>query len=274
MVKTNFVRVATEGATTDGRNIERTWLEDMAANYNPATYTARINMEHIKGFSPDAPFNAYGSVLALKAEEFDLAIDGKTERRLGLYAQLDANDNLVAAVKAGQKIFTSIEITPDFAGTKKFGLVGLAVTDTPASLGCEALKFSALKPVFDAHKASPENMFSEAVAVNIQLDEPKADPLSKLADMFTVLLNKVSTPQPAATVSAPLPAPGSAEYNAIIAEFGEFGATYKEDRKSFASLRSDFDALKASLSQTERPNTFRTDPVTGAGSANTIVTNC
>lgn len=272
MVKTNFVRVATEGATTDGRNIDRSWLEEMAANYNPATYTARINMEHIKGFSPDAPFNAYGSVLALKAEEFDLAIDGKAERRLGLYAQLDANDNLVAAVKNGQKIFTSMEITPDFAGTKKFGLVGLAVTDTPASLGCEALKFSVLKPVFDAHKASPENMFSEAIAVNIKLDEPKTDPLSKVADLFTALLNKVAAHQPAETTKEQTHTPTSAEFTAVAK--AAFMTAFKEHGEGVAALRSDFDALKASLSQTEKPNTFRTDPITGAGSANTIVTNC
>jgi hypothetical protein len=42
-------RVATEGATTDGRTITRAWLSQMAKNYNPATYGARVNMEHIRG---------------------------------------------------------------------------------------------------------------------------------------------------------------------------------------------------------------------------------
>jgi len=49
MAKTNFFRVAVEGATVDGRVIERAWLEEMAASYAPATYTARINCEHIAG---------------------------------------------------------------------------------------------------------------------------------------------------------------------------------------------------------------------------------
>lgn len=40
--------VATEGATTDGRTINRTWIEQMAKNYNPKTYGARINLEHYK----------------------------------------------------------------------------------------------------------------------------------------------------------------------------------------------------------------------------------
>ncbi|MGK3472581.1 GPO family capsid scaffolding protein, partial [Klebsiella pneumoniae] len=42
-------RIGVEGATTDGRNIERAWLEQMAASYDPQVYTALINLEHIKG---------------------------------------------------------------------------------------------------------------------------------------------------------------------------------------------------------------------------------
>ena len=29
-----FFRVATEGATTDGREIQRSWIEQMAKNFN------------------------------------------------------------------------------------------------------------------------------------------------------------------------------------------------------------------------------------------------
>ena len=49
MPKSRFFRVAVEGATTDGRTIEANWLEEMAASYNPATYAARVNLEHIRG---------------------------------------------------------------------------------------------------------------------------------------------------------------------------------------------------------------------------------
>lgn len=39
--------------------------------------------------------------------------------------------------KAAQKVYTSMEIQPNFANTGKCYLVGLAVTDDPASLGTE-----------------------------------------------------------------------------------------------------------------------------------------
>ena len=46
--KSKFFRIATEGATTDGRVISRAWIEQMARNYDPKKYGARINLEHLK----------------------------------------------------------------------------------------------------------------------------------------------------------------------------------------------------------------------------------
>lgn len=59
-VKAKRFRIGVEGATTDGREIQREWLEQMAASYNPAVYTALINLEHIKSYLPDSTFNRYG----------------------------------------------------------------------------------------------------------------------------------------------------------------------------------------------------------------------
>ena len=61
-VKAKRFRIGVEGATTDGRNIERAWLEQMAASYDPQVYTALINLEHIKGYTPDSPFRRFGTV--------------------------------------------------------------------------------------------------------------------------------------------------------------------------------------------------------------------
>lgn len=157
--KTKFFRIAKEGATTDGRVIERDWLEQMAANYDPVnTYGARINLEHFRGVVPDSPFKAYGDVLALETRKEP---DGK----LGLYAQIKPTTDLVAMTKAGQKVYTSCEINPSFADTGEAYLVGLAVTDNPASLGTEMLTFAAKNP--DASplakkKQDPANLFSAA----------------------------------------------------------------------------------------------------------------
>ncbi len=66
-VKAKRFRIGVEGATTDGREIQREWLEQMAASYNPAVYTALINLEHIKSYLPDSTFNRYGKVTAQRA---------------------------------------------------------------------------------------------------------------------------------------------------------------------------------------------------------------
>jgi hypothetical protein len=42
-----------------------------------------------------------------------------------------------------EKIYSSIELHPQFALNGKAYVVGLAMTDTPASLGTERLKFAA-----------------------------------------------------------------------------------------------------------------------------------
>lgn len=156
--KTKFFRIAKEGATTDGRTIEREWLVEMAANYDPVNvYGARINLEHFRGVIPDSPFKAYGDVLALETRE---EADGK----LGLYAQIKPTPELVAMTKAGQKVYTSCEINPKFADTGEAYLVGLAVTDNPASLGTEMLAFAAQQSSnpLAKKKQDPANLFSAA----------------------------------------------------------------------------------------------------------------
>ncbi len=170
--RSKWTRIAVEGATTDGRTIERSWLEDIAAQYNPATYGARINCEHIKGIAPESPFGAYGDVLAVKAEEVE--IDGK--QKLALYAQLAPNEALLALNKKGQKIYTSIEVQPKFADTGKAYLIGLAITDSPASLGTEALEFSAKHGTLANRKQHPDNLFTAAEEVELEFDELTEQP--------------------------------------------------------------------------------------------------
>ncbi|WP_438767878.1 GPO family capsid scaffolding protein [Kushneria sp. TE3] len=166
-------RIATEGATTDGRKIERKWLEQMAANFNPEKYGCRINLEHIKGILPDSPFKAYGDVVGLKTEESD---DGK----LQLFADLDPTDELKAMNKQRQKVYTSMEVDPDFSDTGEAYLMGLAVTDSPASLGTQMLQFSAgagKDSPLTGRKRRPENLFSEAVEVDFTtgIDDPEPE---------------------------------------------------------------------------------------------------
>lgn len=125
---TEFVRVAVSGRTVDGRRIEASDLKSMAKNYNPELYTAQIWREHERYYPP------LGQVTALKAVDKN----GKTE----LFAQLAPSYEMIAMNKQGRGLFTSIEITPDFAETGEAYLTGLAVTDSPASTGTTQLAFS------------------------------------------------------------------------------------------------------------------------------------
>jgi Phage capsid scaffolding protein (GPO) serine peptidase len=107
----------------------------MGSSYSLEKYGARINLEHFSGWSPEPPFNAYGDIIKVEAVQED----GKWS----LYNTISALPNFVAMNKDGQKIYPSIEFYRNFAGTGIAYQVGLGLTDTPASLGTEPIKFSA-----------------------------------------------------------------------------------------------------------------------------------
>lgn len=190
--KAKRFRIGVEGATTDGREIQRDWLVQMAASYNPAVYTAQINLEHIKSYLPDSTFNRYGTVTALVAEEIK---EGALAGKMALYADVAPTDALVALVKKGQKLFTSMEVSPQFADTGKAYLVGLAATDDPASLGTEMLTFSASathNPLAN-RKLNPENLFSAAAETVIELDETQEDKPSLFSRVTALFAKKEQT---------------------------------------------------------------------------------
>lgn len=186
-VKAKRFCIGVEGATTDGREIQREWLVQMAASYNPAVYTALINLEHLKSYAPDSTFNRYGRVTGLAAEEIK---DGPLAGKMALYADIEPTDALVELVKKGQKLFTSMEVSTKFADTGKAYLVGLGATDDPASLGTEMLAFSASashNPLAN-RKQNPENLFTAAAETVIELEETqdeKPNLFSRVAAMFT-----------------------------------------------------------------------------------------
>jgi hypothetical protein len=280
-----FFRVAQEGQTTDGRVIERKWLHQIAETYDPKKYGARINIEHMRGLLPDSPFKAYGDVLAVKVED---NADGKAE----LFAQLDPTPELIAFNKARQKVYTSIEIDPDFAGTGKCGLVGLAVTDSPASLGtdylvfCAGIKDPASSPL--AHKKQkPANLFTSAELVALDFSDG-ADPaeqdestktfLGNLGKLFSFLNGQqqpATKPEPAPILPA-----GMNDFAADLRKNLETFATAKDaeikavcnelaEFKKNAVSREDFDALRKELDITDRNHSQRPTATGGAGEVET-----
>jgi hypothetical protein len=273
MAKSKFFRVAVEGPTVDGRVIERALLEQAAASYAPATYTARINCEHIAGYSPDKPFNAYGTVLSLRTEEVELTINGAPKKLLSLVAEIEANDQLVALNKAGQKLYTSCELHPNFAGEGKGYLVGLAITDTPASLGTEPLKFAV---------QSRPNFFTSAYETALEI-EPSLDGAtiaeatkSGFLAAFSTLFKSDKPKEPATPPPAPAPAndnaPDIERFAAVMGE--QVAAAVKPSNDAVAALGARFDKLEAQLTSTEQPQNFRRDPATGGGGDAALLTDC
>lgn len=286
--RSKFFRVAVEGDTTDGRVIERGWIQQMAASYNADLYGARINLEHIRGILPDSPFKAYGDVLAVKADEVE--IDGK--KKLALYAQLEPTDALVSMVNNDkQKIYTSIEVSPNFAKTGGAYLMGLAVTDSPASLGTEKLSFAAKHPdakLFDDRKLHADNLFTAASQAAIELEEvgaESADPSSKLLSGLAALIERFTgkpNPDPApAPVPAPHDAGPSAHVFAGVAEaLTGIADSIKAQGEQFTALRRDVDesraefkALEQKLASTTSP-TQHSRPVVSGRTDNAAVTDC
>ncbi|CAI1906285.1 GPO family capsid scaffolding protein [Serratia proteamaculans] len=154
---TNWICVCAEGKTVDGRDIKREWITDAAELYDPHLYTALLWPEHSRNYGNR------GRVLELMCQEDDEGV-------MRLYAKLCPNLSLMQANVDGQLLFCSAEFTPDgnFRGTGKSYLEGLGVTDEPASVYTERMRFSkrsknkiygALKPlVFDEVKEIKEEV--------------------------------------------------------------------------------------------------------------------
>ncbi|MGL1932190.1 MAG: GPO family capsid scaffolding protein [Desulfotalea sp.] len=128
---TDWKCVATSGNTTDGRFIKKEWLEEMAESYDPKTYRARLWVEHMR-------YSAYGSVAELKAES--------SGDEVKLFAKISPSRALLQLNAVWEEKLTfSIEPIEDFAKTGKTYLGGLGMTDDPASLGTDEMRFSKLK---------------------------------------------------------------------------------------------------------------------------------
>lgn len=275
-IKAKRFRIAVEGATTDGRVISRDWISQMAKNYSPEMYGARINMEHIRGYAADSTFRRFGDVTAVEAEEIG---DGPLKGKLALFGWIDPTPELVELTKARQKIYTSIEVNPEFADTGEAYLVGLAVTDDPASLGTEILSFSATAKVnpLASRKQDKDNLFTAAEETVIEFEEvaePSPSLLARISAMFSA--KKKTDGEQFADVGAAVTAVAeqvqlNAESQAqeLSALEQSVGARLEAIEQQAGEDRAAFAALQGQLSQTDRSFTRRpaatgSDPKSGA----------
>lgn len=267
--KSKLFRAFVEGSTiSDGRVISAAMIDEIVETHNPEVYSPRINVEHLAGFSPEPPFNGYGDVVAVEARDDEFTIAGKTEKRRALYCQVDANDQLVGLVAKNQKPYPSVELTDSYAGSGKVGLIGLAFTDTPASIGTQALKFS---------RSTPGSYFAPgADAVTIEFEEAPASETGKVASavasFFSALTAKFTPTEPEPKEE---PKPKAANDNSFdvaaftselqIAVAGSIAAALKPVTDAHALLQGEFATLKGKLGTTEEPRFSRQPAPGGAG---------
>lgn len=249
--KSKWFRIAVAGDTTDGREIEANWIIQMAQNYNPETYGARINVEHLRSVYPGGAFGAYGDVLALKTEK--VTING--EEKDALFAQIEPTQSLIELNKQKQKVYTSIEVDTNFANKGSAYLIGLAVTDSPASLGTEMLKFAAgaKENPLNNKKQRPENLFTAAAEATLEFEEVK-EPQSYSAGLLDSV-KKLFTKQKKAEEKT---AESFSEQEQAIIEIAtetskqgqavtELEEKYTNLSNEYSQLQKDFNELKSKL---------------------------
>lgn len=135
-LRTTWICIATEGETVDGREILPEEIIEMAETYDADLYTAMIWAQHNKrGEKRGDPL---GEVVELRA-------DTDESDTLRLYAVLRPFVRLLEMNSQNRGVFTSVEMDTDFRNTGVTYLEGLAVTDTPASVGTTRLDFSRQK---------------------------------------------------------------------------------------------------------------------------------
>ncbi len=189
------------------------------------------------------------------------------------YATVDGNDQLVALAKADQKPYPSVELTPNYAGSGKFGIIGLAFTDTPASIGTERLQFS--------HRAPGTVFASAADAVSIEFEATKAEDekVDSIVDrLFSAVVAKFKPSEPDKPKDEPKPKAANDNFDAAgfatdiqNAFSAVLTAALKPIIETQTAHQRDFATLRTQLANTEQQG-FSRSPASGGG--DDAVTDC
>lgn len=164
------IYILTAGTTVDGRFIEQKIIDDIAATYDPERYNARINANNHKRSI------RYGSVLSVE------------KRGNQLFAVLQPNSALLETIEKGQLLHTYCEVDPDFAGTGKSYLTGLALTDEPVSLGTTQMHLS----VDNANSTKEPTNRIDRTGKPINLSQQQKKELEAKVDKLEAQLDTIS----------------------------------------------------------------------------------
>lgn len=282
-VKPKKFRVAVAGDTVDGRTIEPAMLTQSVETFNRETYGVRVNVEHIRGLSGDKPFGAVGDVIGLSVQEDEITVAGKAEKRTCLYADIQPNDRAVELNKADQKVYTSCEFLPNFAGSGKWGLVGLAVTDTPASIATERLQFSKVTGALIVPGREEVKFDEDAAATAFSAVADFFKKLTAAPDAQGTTQAQTQTQNPAAPVVQNPAAPAQPDavsaftaqvFSGMKALADAVEASSKATNEAIAELRADQAKLKTQLETTPDPTAFNRAPAIGHQGAAQIKAEC
>ena len=258
-------RVAVSGNTVDGREIQPQHLRDAAANYNPEVYGARVNIEHYLSMFPGSDFGAMGDVAALSTEDIT---DGPLAGRTALYAEIEPSERMVQMTNKGQKVYSSIELHPQFALNGKAYVVGLAMTDTPASLGTDRLKFAAQQRAsvmaFNNQQGEAP-MFTEALEAEvIELAAQRSDEGKQWFNRVTGILGKgqKTDDQRFGQVHQAVEAVAQSQVD-LGEQFSTAEQERQQDKAAIQKLTTDLAALRQQLEGTD--GNFSQRPAAGGG---------
>lgn len=243
--------IATEGPTVDGRVITRQQIEDMAKNYDTRIYCAGVNLEHFLSFHPDSIFSMHGKVRELSTRETEIF----GEKRSQLMAVAEVSEVTADLQKDGKKGFASIEIMQNFTGRGITYLTGLALTDTPASLGTEPMRFSSFSGSGDSVKIAS----SEEIVFALEGENPAENSVGdRLLEKVKTLLGlsgknaeaRLSDQSAAVTVIAESQRALLEKVDQMASSIAAFG-THADELAALVKTHADeINALRASLENT------------------------
>ncbi|HAX4208256.1 TPA: GPO family capsid scaffolding protein [Escherichia coli] len=242
-------RVAVSGSTVDGREISPVHLREAAENFNPDVYAARVNVEHYLSPCPSSEFSAMGDVTALSTED---VTEGPLAGRTALYAEIEPTERMKQLVADGKKIYSSIELHPQFSVNGRAYLVGLAMTDTPASLGTERLKFTAQQrqAVMTFNSVQGEApLISEAIESEIiEMAEQRQEEGTQWFNRVMGIIGRGRKADDASFSRIQEAVEGVATSQAdIIDRFNALETRHQQDSQKITSLTTELAALKEKL---------------------------
>ncbi|HHC3062687.1 TPA: GPO family capsid scaffolding protein [Klebsiella pneumoniae] len=258
-------RVAVSGNTVDGREIQPQHLRDAAANYSQEVYGARVNIEHYLSPYPGSDFGAMGDVAALSTEDIT---EGPLAGRTALYAEIEPSDRMVQMTNKGEKIYSSIELHPQFALNGKAYVVGLAMTDTPASLGTDRLKFAAQQRasvMAFSNQQGEAPMFTEALEAEvIELAAQRSDEGKQWFNRVMGILGKGQKTDDQRFTQVHQAVEAVAQSQVDLGEqFSTAEQERQQDKATIQKLTTDLAALRQQLEGTD--GNFSQRPAAGGG---------